>query len=257
MKHIKKKFQFEEILTEEIKSSLQGKGSFIAASEFSNVNIPKDHKCILLTDENKAIEAFQVKLNGKKYFIPEPDPILIYFNNAYANYRNIEETKNKLLTILNKETLSEAIINDLYNYFGLTNGFVIFLFTAIEAFFNRYIPEDYNYIINRNNRTEIYNTDQIQRFISFDDKLTKVINKISNKNFSHDFPLKYQHITNLKEFRDSIVHTKSKKDGLTPFDYLYKKALTFKFEETIHATRDFLNYYKPKFVEECNCGFDW
>lgn len=165
--------------------------------------------------------------------------------------------KNKLVKLLENNTLSESIINELYYYFGLTNGFVIFLFTAVEAFINRNIPDNYIYIVKKRNTTESYDKEQIQRYISFDDKFKKVLKEASSKDFSHSYPLKFQHLTNLKEFRDSIVHTKAGQSGLTPFDYLYKKALSFKYEDTLHAVRDFMNYYEADYVEECNCGNDW
>jgi hypothetical protein len=256
MKHIKKKFQFEETVTSEQSIVLSHSENYIPYENSQSVIPPKNRRCFLITDSNKIINAFPVSLNGKHYYIPEPDPVLIYFNNAYVNYKSITKVRDQVYQKLN-DKLSEVVINELYEYFGLTNGFIIFLFTTIEAFINRKIPENYNYTIVRSTKTEIYNNEQIQRQISFDDKLKVILKEVSSKNFIKDYPLKYQHIINLKEFRDSIVHTKANSKDITPYEFIYKKALNFKYEETLHAVRDFINYYEPKYVEECKCGADW
>jgi hypothetical protein len=51
-----------------------------------------------------------------------------------------------------------------------------------------------------------------------------------------------------------IVHTKEAKEEST-YDYLYKKALTFNYSDTLDAVKDFCNYYlSDDFIEECNCN---
>lgn len=257
MKHIKKRFQFEIHLTDEAIQNMENVFEFFPVSSMATKRPQKGQECILLTEKNLGIKAFHINLNGVNHFVPEPDPILVYFHNAYTNFINIKEAKQKVLGALNQSNLDEDISIVLYSYFGYTNGYVIFLFTAIEAFINRFIPGDYKYNSVKNNRTEVYNRDQIQRYLSFDDKLNKVVPDISKKDFAKSYPLKYQLITNLKEFRNIIVHTKADPNGTTPFDYIYKKALNFKYEDTLLAVRDLLNYYQANCVEDCPCGEDW
>lgn len=257
MKHIRKKFQFDKIVTQ---GAIDDLNRYITPmSGFSPKEakkMPKGMKALLLFDTNRLIECFHVNLNGNAFFIPEPDPILIYFNNAYSNYVDIKEVKKNLYKVLS-DSITESVANSLYNYFGLTTGFVVFLFTAVEAFINRHIPDEYIYSVAKTKNTETYNKEQIQRYLSFDDKLKKALKEATTKDFTKHFPIKYQHIVNLKEFRDSIVHTKANVTGSTPFDYLYKKGLDFKYEETLLAVRDFMNFYEPDYIIECDCGQDW
>jgi len=257
MKHIKKKFQFEMHLTDEMIQSMKNVFEYKPASGFAKPRPEKGQECILLTEKNLGIRAFHINIGGVNYYIPEPDPILLYFHNAYINFIRIKESKKKVLAVLNQTKLDEDISIVLYDYFGYTNGYVIFLFTAIEAFINRFIPENFSYQIVQRNRTELYDRDQIQRYLSFDDKLNKVIVDISKKNFAKTCPLKYKHIDNLKEFRNIIVHTKADPNGATPFEYVYKKSLNFSYEDTLLAVRDLLNFYQPNCVEDCPCGGDW
>ena len=105
--------------------------------------------------------------------------------------------------------------------------------------------------------TELFTKNQIEQFIPFDEKLKKVLVDATGKSSERAHPLKYQHIVNLKAFRDMIVHTKEAESSPT-YDYLYRKALTFKYTETLSAARDFCNFYlKENFVEECNCSNTW
>lgn len=257
IKHIKKKFQFEVSLSEEVIKTMDNAFELISTSDLGKKRPQKGQECIIITEKNLGIKAFHINLSGVNYYIPEPDPVLVYFDSAYNNFINIKEYKQKVLGSITKTYLDEDISMLLYQYFGYTNGYVIFLFTAIEAFINKFIPAEYKYIVQKSNRTEVYSRDQIQRHLSFDDKLNKVVADISKKSFQKSYPLKYQHVINLKDFRDIIVHTKADLKGSTPFDYIYRKALNFNFEDTLLAVRDLLNFYQSNYVEDCPCGQDW
>jgi len=51
------------------------------------------------------------------------------------------------------------------------------------------------------------------------------------------------------------MHTKSDNGNPAKFyEDLYTCALNFNYTDTINHVRDFLNYYEPNFIEECNCG---
>lgn len=257
IKHIKKKFQFQVNLTDEVLQAMEQTLEFVPVAELASKKPQKDQELILITEKNVGIKAFHLKLNGVNYFIPEPDPVSVYFHNAYVNFINIKQEKKTLLGVLNNTIVDEDMSKVLYSYFGNTNGYVIFLYTAIEAFVNRFIPEGYEHRLVRKDRTEVYNRDQIQRYLTPEYKLSNIITEITSKNFENSYPLKYIHIKNLKEFRNDIVHTKADSNGITPFNLIYKKALTFNYEETLLATRDLLNFYQPDCIESCPCNEDW
>lgn len=154
------------------------------------------------------------------------------------------------------ESLSEGLQSQIFEFYGLSNGFIIFLFTTIEAFLNKLIPENYEYKKIQKNKTEIYNHQQIQQYLSFDEKRTKILIKITGKDFSKKYPKKNEHILNLKAFRDSIVHTKTT-NGINKYGEISKAALNFKYQETILAVRDFLNFYINEYIEDCPCQQDF
>ncbi len=257
-KHIKKKFLHEIEISEEISKLLKEKASGYSVTEMSQLkSIPKEMTPFLTTVDNKFFKAFAFKYQGRLKLIPEPDPILVYFNAAYMHFIQIEKKKTEIFDRLSEEAMTEVMIKELYDYFGTTSTFVILLFTALEALVNRCITLGFVYTKVTPKKNESYSKKQIERYLSFDEKIKIVLPEATRKDFSKQHPVKYQHIENLKEFRDWIMHTKEA-EGESTYDYLYKKALTFNYNDTIDAVKDFCNYYtKPNFIEDCDCSQNW
>ncbi|GAB3973689.1 hypothetical protein GCM10028806_28060 [Spirosoma terrae] len=259
MKHIKRKFR------NEFKSDakeFEEKYNVIDLNgnreEFRSIKHAKGLVCFLHTDSDMAVEAFQVRIDGKYYYIPEPDLILIYFDSAQRHYKSIAQQKKEIIKAFDIETSDMKLdVHKLYTHYELCVVFVTSLFTSIEAFMNKIIPDDYLFSDPKSNRVEVYNKEQIQRFISFDTKIKRILKEITNKDFQKAHPNKYQFIENLKNFRDSIIHTKTSNEGNTPYEHLFKLAFTFRYEEVLHAVRDFINFYENDYVVECDCGGDF
>lgn len=257
-KHIHKKFLHQVELTQEVIDLMNKSGRGISLDDKAKIkNFPKEFAPYLTTEDNKFFKAFIFKHNNQKKLIPEPDPILVYFNAAYISYIQIKPKRQEIFDKLSGEKLTELMINELYDYFGITSSFVILLFTAIEALMNRCIPKDYTYKRITPKKTELFSKKQIEEYIPFDEKLKEVLADATKKNFATQYPTKYTHISNLKEFRNMIVHTKEA-EGESTYDYVFKKALTFNYAETIDVVKDFCNFYtNDNFIEECNCSFSW
>jgi len=87
---------------------------------------------------------------------------------------------------------------------------VIFAYSAIEAFANHSIPDDYTYQRDRGDRRfrEVYNKDQIERWLSLDTKLDQVLPEILSVTSPKGTKV-WQEFTWLQEIRDRLVHTKS------------------------------------------------
>lgn len=257
-KHILKKFLHETELTQDVIDLMtESKLGIPLDDQVKIKSIPKGSTTYLTTDDNKFFKAFTFRHNNQLKLIPEPDPILVYFNAAYLNYIQIKDKRNEIFQKLSGEKLNEIMIKELYDYFGITSGFVILLFTAIEALMNRCIPKDYTYSRVTARKTELFTKKQIEEYIPFDEKLKEVLADATKKNFATQHPIKYTHISNLKEFRNMIVHTKEA-EGESTYDYVFKKALMFNYDDTLDVVKDFCNFYtKDDFITECNCSFEW
>ena len=256
-KHIKKKFLNECPLPPAIKEKYLNGNQSVSQEDIDQMKVKKDSVAFLMTDTT-FFQAFQYNYQGKVRLIPEPDPVLVYFHWAYVNYKQIREKRKNILKPLLDPVMGEPMINQWYEYFGLCSGFIIYLFTTLEAFINRSIPKEFVYKRVEHKKTELYNKHQIEEFLDFNEKMKKVLPEASGKDFFKAHPPTSQHLTNLKEFRDSIVHTKMSKDGVT-YDYLFKKSLDFKYDETIDAVAAYCNFYHPdgNYIAECDCDKDW
>lgn len=257
-KHILKKFLHETELPEDVIEELKSSTLLKPIKEIPiSYKIPKDTVPYLTTEDNKFFKAFAFRHGKKVKLIPEPDPILVYFHAAYLNYIQIKHKKDEIFNRLDDTKIGENIIKELYDYFSVTSGFVILLFTAIEALMNRCIPTDYQYKRTLSKKTELFSKKQIEDYIPFDEKLNSVLYDVTGKSFQKQHPIKYTIITNLKEFRNMIVHTKETENQST-YDYLYKRALNFDYATALDVTKDFCNFYtKPDFIEECSCSQNW
>jgi hypothetical protein len=261
MKHIKKKFLLQKQLEKEEKVQLDNSLEYRDFKDISIdelIQISQENLIFSRTDKDFIFPLLLQKIDNEKFFIPMPDPTLIYFNSAQNAYSALKDAKTRLKAKLDFKMLQEeTAINEIYFYFGLSSQFVIFLFTAIESFVNQMIPNEYVYKRELKTKTEIFNSDQIQRFISFDDKLKEVLPDCTGINFFKTQTATNQHIVNLKKFRDEIVHTKKDiKNSNLFYDSLISKSFSFKYVDTILAVQKFMNHYKKDYIVECGCDED-
>lgn len=254
MKHIKKKYLFEERLKIYDKQKLGLKENF---DSLELKKLSKTHNVIIETTNNDLLFAFIYNDNGKHVTIPLPDFTLVYFDFSYKLNIDRKESKNEMLTNLRDiNNFSELNGETLYKFYGYSSSCIINLFTSIECFINHLLPENKNYVEVKNNRTEIYNKTQIQEQIQFWDKLKKVLPQLHRKNFFQKSTPTNEHISKLKELRDKIVHTKSDNSGELQIE-LFKQILNFKYDETFSAVAKFMNFYEANYVEDCPCDKDF
>lgn len=260
-KHIKRKFLFEKIATPEELEEFRKISVNYTKEELTTIrSVAKDKSIYVQFGDTQLVLAFPYRHDGFAKLIPEPDPVLLYFNYAYYEYLRFSPKKSTIFKIATGE-ISEDMSKILYQYFGESSAFIIMLFTSLEAFINRCIPKDFRYSKDiQNKKTETYNKSQIERFIPFDEKAKDVINQVfkNKKNFGQAHPNLNQHIINLKEIRDSIVHIKATEDGHTAYEKTFKRLFDFKYIDTLNSVKEFINYYHddPKYIEECPCNID-
>lgn len=215
------------------------------------------------TEDNKMVQTFKYENEGKIYLIPEPDPIVIYFDTALHYHKTIKSRRDELFSKLSADYKDfHAVNGDFYWYYSNASNFIIFLFLSLEAFINKSIPADFEYRRKiQNKRIELFDKLQIQRHIEFLEKIKKVIPQVpqfEGKNFVGEFTHKYDLIKDLKNFRDEIVHTKSF-EGLDTnnfYEGLFVRSLNFDYDKVLLASRDYINYHQENLIEECQCGKD-
>lgn len=230
-----------------------------ALSDISDNNM-EGYYAMALTEDNHIVQFFKYVSGDNVYMIPEPDPIIIYFDTARHFHKTISKRRTDLFSKLSSPGNNFIAVNgDFYWYFSTVCNYVIFLFLSIEAFINKTIPKGFEYRKRiQDKKTEVYDRYQIQRNIEFLEKIKTVLPQATYKNFVQEFSHKYELLKKLKEFRDEIVHTKSFEGKSSPnfYEELYVTSLEFEYDKTLIAAKDFINYYQTDLIEECNCGND-
>ena len=258
MKHIKRKFQFEVEKSSDLAQAIMNKSQSLDIDVAKKTKFGPEMGTYIGTDAGKLIQVFQYNYQGSIYQIPEPDPVLIYFNAAYWALKNIENIKPKLFESLDGKSISSKMTHLLYNYFSSCASFVTNLFYAIEAFINKSIPDDYIYECDEKKYVKIYNKIQVLEYIDFKTKLTIIMKEVSNGRDYSKSP-NTQRILSLKELRDAIVHTKTKANDGSPYKHIFKKCLDYKYEESLESAKAYINHYASSsdYIQDCECGKDF
>ncbi|MDM1550521.1 MULTISPECIES: hypothetical protein [Empedobacter] len=256
MKHIKKKFYLE---SKDVPVPLKEGKKLLTVDRSDNAtlkNIKKGENIsfVKTEDENYRL-ALIYKHQGQHIFLPVPDFTLVYFNNAYLNNKSRKKLEKLLFKKINniENGYSENVDSEIYGYIGIATSAIIQMFTSLESFINYLIPDEGVYIKIRPEKTESYNKEQIQKNIRFMEKVKEVLPFFTSKNFFINQTLTNNHIVNLKNIRDEIVHTKS--------NFLYQsqtelleKLLKFKYDDTLSAIRKFMNFYIKDYNIDCDCS---
>lgn len=188
---------------------------------------------------------------GKQLTVPIPDLTLVYYDSAYMNNVQRKGFKNDLFENLSQTSeITEDVSHELYRYINYATTSIIMMFTAIESFMNKIIPDNGEY---QKSENKIYTKTEIERYSSFEDKILKVIPFFRKKYFKDKDELKESLIGKLKNLRDKIIHTKSsilyQKESA-----LFKELLNFEYDKTLLETKDYMNFYKLNYIEDCPCN---
>lgn len=259
MKHITKKYLFQIEIGDDIKKVLDNKSISVSSTSKDLLKLSKKMDLYVTTEKGYLIKAFTINYEGTNALIPIPDLSLVYFDSAYNLNVLRKEKEIELFTKvkINVDKLGEDATNEIYRYYGFASSCVISLFTAIESFINHIIPNDKLYVKQLKYKTEIYTKEQIQKSISFDEKTKEVLPFFfEGKNYFKSQSSSNQHLTNLKQLRDEIVHPKSEAT-FQKQEELIKRLLNFNYDKTFESVASFMNFYENGYITECDCGVDF
>lgn len=258
MKHIKKKVSESQKLADDVYEYLLNVETSpqdiqeLKAGKFDTYNAHA------ITDTKEWIQCFKYRSNNILLRIPEPNPILIYFSTAQSLLKQLENEKSMALKIIASNNDVGQGLTHFWNFYSSASSFITSLFNSLEAFINLQIPNDFKYHRVTNKSTEVFDKEQIQRYLSFSDKVKRVLPQAKNKSFHRHFAHKFEIIVQLEEFRNDIVHTKADVKSMTTYyENLFVKALDYNYLLAIETVRDYINYYHPDLIEPCDCGRDY
>ncbi|MSD83781.1 hypothetical protein GKC32_05765 [Lactobacillus curvatus] len=152
-------------------------------------------------------------LKEKVEYIP-PNGIALQLSIVDASVKKLKDFKITEGFKKNKQDkiLKESIYDNsklVYEQISLVETAIVFGYTALETFANLSIPEQYEYSLFNNKRiTESYNKEAIERWISLNEKLSKILpeiygtSDIKRKNLWNQFII-------FEKYRHEIIHQKS------------------------------------------------
>lgn len=198
----------------------------------------------------------------KIFIAPLPNPVHILLNCGIENFNysisklillkndcQLDDNPNgiHILNIGNDNT--NNTFNDLVKFKMIT---VISLVTALEAFLNQIIPNDFIYEQTRKEKIQKLNKREIESpLVTFKEKLTDVINQLTkNQNFSAINSEIINPIIELYNLRKEIIHLKT--HGENEMGIYFKsvgKLLDIELESVINSIIKYMNLISPKFIK--------
>jgi hypothetical protein len=167
-------------------------------------------------------EIDDIKFNGSNsltYFIPNNVGILLSIaqksTNSAKEIFEKELNPNRYNHSLNKtdnnkkdHVIEKSVI--IYDFIELIQTSIVFSYTALEAFVNLSIPEDYKYnqLISNKGITEVYDKSAIERWIPLKTKLSEILVDIYQTENLSKKPI-WSSLVKLEEYRHDIIHQKS------------------------------------------------
>ena len=153
------------------------------------------------------------------FAIPSHPAICLHVANQAHTKSSSVDLSSLVINSKNSHQIASDKIGWLYNFFEQRFLNIVFSFTALEAFANQTIPDDYIFTKMRQDRrcNEVFNKEQIERHFSLDIKLAEVLPEITGIKFEKSTKL-WGDYAKLKSVRDRIVHVKSVDLGIKDKD---------------------------------------
>lgn len=189
-----------------------------------------------------------------------PNLVLSYFDLALEHIQFTDKYRSTLYYSSIKHDEEIHVINErIFNRFiQYRSSGILFLHLTVEAFINYIIPDDFIYEKKENSKNERfietitkYNKVQIERWLSFKEKIDCVLIQATNNNSIENHKDIREKLIQLVNIRDEIVHLKSAKTKANKQFYqkVFKSLIDEDLSKFIKAAARLIELYKPGFLE--------
>lgn len=162
-------------------------------------------------DKKLVSAAVVAEFEDKKVFFSAPAHGALCLNLSNQAFRRAQEIlRNEIFKRTSYGLAAEDSLPQLYNLFEQLIANIVFAYTALEAFSNQVVPDDFIFEKIRQDKRcqERYGKDQIERHLSLDIKFSEVIPEITGQEFRKGTTL-WNEYASLRDIRDRIIHVKS------------------------------------------------
>lgn len=193
----------------------------------------------------------EVNIKNLKIQFLTPSMVALQINIANESIRNIKKLKDRIKTIPSEQKkedreLGEKIIGhtlEVYEFIEQAQKSIIFSFTALETFVNLSIPKDFIWEKTTARKKEIYNKEQIERYIPWKEKINLVITDIYKLPEIKKTEF-WSSLMELLEIRNRLIHIKSSDDTEVLSDILNKDIIRICF-----SSQEYINYISENVTE--------
>lgn len=204
-----------------------------------------------------------VKFDGTQLAMPFPNASALFLGLSCKMYEKAQSHLDKLG--ISASPQSEVRSEDEAQFFSALESLmasIVFAHTALESYANEVIPEDYVYKAPREDSrcTELYNKEQVERFLSLDVKLDKILPEVLGTDSPKGSTLWQRYVT-LKRLRDRVIHMKETdregtKHGQRPtFDDVWNELFVRCTENMALIAKDMIAYFAketpPRWLRKC------
>jgi hypothetical protein len=216
-------------------------------SNFKAENVDNFYAALFGNDE--VIFCSKLQINGKDLWIPEPNPVHIYFYNAFRLVPKLIKSQIEFELMADQLNGSSTIETYPYLLKFISNAsqFVFNAFSSIEAFINQCIPEQISY---KSKKKGVMNKEEVERHLYFKEKSTRLMKSIYSKSILDEESVTYSEIWKLKELRDNLIHLKTKNDKYrNKYREVMNELLNFEYNKSIAEVENYINYFELDFIE--------
>lgn len=193
----------------------------------------------------------EVNIKDSKIQFLTPSMVAMQVNIANESIRNIKKLKDRIKIIPPEQRKEdrdhgEKIIGhtlEVYEFIEQAQKSIIFSFTALETFINLSIPKDFVWEKITTRKKEIYNKEQIERYISWKEKINLVVNDIYKMPEIKQTKF-WSSLMELLEIRNRLIHIKSSDDTEVLSDILNKDIIRICF-----SCQEYINYISENVTE--------
>jgi hypothetical protein len=197
-----------------------------------------------------------VRLSSGLVATPVPNAAALYLSLATKAASESQRLRVEIGTMLEPSAGSakQRIPNErdqiVFDYYEQILACVIFSYSSVEAFANEQLPNDYSYSRVRNDRrcSEVYEKQQIERYIALDEKLHSILPELRKvrtpKGTKH-----WESFVKLTELRNSFVHLKES-DWRTSSvkeaeNLIWNRAIRLPYEKAPQQMAELIKHYFP------------
>lgn len=169
--------------------------------------LEKDGKTVASVQQLSSFTIGQSKLS----FIT-PNSASMFLNKSWKEYEKGLAIYNEIIKPnLKPGKTYDVPLDDLpklYDYIEHIQTSIITIYSAIEALSNLAIPNDFTLTkVNQKGVTETWNKVNIERWLTTEEKIGKIVPEILGIESPSKFPF-WENFKNLKQIRDDIIHQK-------------------------------------------------